>query len=54
MLRSKLSDYRDAYNVVKGEIIVKRNYNANKTNKKLIFKNNASIRSCISKINNIH
>ena len=42
MLRSKLSDYRDAYNVVKGEITVKRNYNANKTNKKLIFKNNAS------------
>ena len=51
MLRSDLCDYSDVYIVVKGEITVKGNDNANKRNRKLIFKNNAPFRSCISKIN---
>ena len=51
MLRSYLCAYRDAYNVVKGKIGVGTN-NISARNKKLIFKNNAPFRSCISKINN--
>ena len=54
MLRSDLSDYSDAYIVVKGtedllDDAANENYNAEK---KVAFKNNAPFRSCISKINN--
>ena len=52
MLRSDLCDYSDAYIVAKGIISVTGTNNANRRNKKLIFKNNASFRSCITKINN--
>ena len=52
MPRSDLCDYSDAYIVVKRKITVKGYDNANRRNKKLTFKNNASFRSCISKINN--
>ena len=51
MLRSNLCDYSDAYIVVTGEISVKVTNNTNRKNKKLIFKNIAPFRSCISKIN---
>ena len=40
------------YIVVKGTIIVEGDNDDKTRNKKLIFKNNASFRSCISKINN--
>ena len=53
MLRSKLWDYSDAYVVVKRIISVTGTNNANIRNKRLIFKNNAPFRSCITKINNI-
>ena len=52
MLRSDLCDYCDAYIVVKRRIIIEGNSNANQRNQNLSFKNNASFRSCISKINN--
>ena len=53
MLRSDLCDYSDPYIFIKGAITVKGDNDAKKRNKKLIFKNNAPFRSCISKINNI-
>ena len=52
MVRSDLCDYSDAYIVAKGRITVRDNNANNRENKKLTFKNNASFRSCISKINN--
>ena len=52
MLRSNLCDYSNAYIVVKGRVSVKGTINVNRRNKKLTFKNNASFRSCIAKINN--
>ena len=52
MLRSNLCDYNDAYIVVKGAVTIKITNNESKINKKLVFKNNASFKSCISKINN--
>ena len=52
MLRSNLFDYSDAYIVVKGRISVWGINDANKRNKKLTFKNNASFRLCILKISN--
>ena len=52
MLRSNLFDYSDAYIVVKGRISVWGTNDANKRNKKLTFKNNASFRLCILKISN--
>ena len=52
MLRSDLCDYNDAYIVVKGAVTIKITNNESKINKKLVFKNNASFKSCISKINN--
>ena len=52
MLRSDLCDYSDAYIVVKGRITVEGDNDDKTRNKKLIFKNNAPVRSCISKINN--
>ena len=51
MLRSDLCDYSDAYIVVK-RIITVTGTNPNPIgNKKLILKNNAPIKSCITKIN---
>ena len=50
--RSDWYDYSDAYIVVKGTIIVTSTNNDKRTNKKLVFKNNALFWSCISKINN--
>ena len=56
MLRSSLCDYSDAYILVKGNITVNDTATAdaaaNNTNKKVIFKNCAPVRNCISKINN--
>ena len=52
MLRSDLCDYSEAYIVVKRRISVTGTNDANRRNKKLIFKNNNPCRSCISKINN--
>ena len=51
MLRSDFYDYSDAYIVVKGRISVPATNPANRKNKKLTFKYNASFRSCISKFN---
>ena len=56
MLKSSLCDYGDAYILVKGTITVNNtaaaDADANKTNKKLIFKNCAPFTNCISEINN--
>ena len=52
MLRSDLSDYSDAYIVLKRTIPVESTNGANKRNKKLTLKNNAAFRSCTSEINN--
>ena len=52
VFRSDLCDYSDAYVVVQGSISVRGTNDANRINKKLIFKNNVPFRSCISKINN--
>ena len=51
MLRSNLRDYSDVYTAVKKRIGVRGTNNANTRNKKITFKNNASFRRCISKIN---
>ena len=53
MLRSDLCDYSDAYIIVKGRITVLGDNDDKIRNRKLIFKNNAPFRTCISKINNI-
>ena len=53
MLRSDLCDYSDAYIVVKGDITLEGDNDANKRNKNLAFKNNAPFINCISKINGI-
>ena len=53
MLKSDLYDYSDAYIVLKGTIdllAVAGNKN-DKAEKEVAFKNNASFRPCISKIN---
>ena len=52
MLRSGLCDYSDAYIVVKERIIAEGDNDDKTRNKNLIFKNNAPIRLCTSKINN--
>ena len=52
ILKSSLCDYSDAYILVKGTITVKNTVAANKTNKKVIFKNCAPFTICISEINN--
>ena len=49
MLISVLCDYSDAYIVVKGKKFVEEDNDDKTRNKKLIFKNNAAFRSCISK-----
>ena len=50
MPRSDLCDYSDAYIVVKRKITVKGYDNANRRNKKLTFKNNASFRYAYQKL----
>ena len=50
MLRSDLSDYSDAYIVVKGNITV-TNPDNTKRNNEVAFENNAPFINCISKIN---
>ena len=52
LLWSDLRDYSNAYIVVKERIIAIGNNDANRSNKKLTFKNNAPFTSCILKINN--
>ena len=52
MLRLDLCDCCDTYIVVKGIICVTRTNGASRRKKKLIFKNNASFRPCITKIKN--
>ena len=52
-LRSDLCDFSDAYIVVEGYITLEGDNNANKGNKNLVFKNNAPIINCISKINDV-
>ena len=54
MFRSDLCDFSDAYIVVKGDITVDGNNNANKRDKNLVFKNNAPFINCITKINGIN
>ena len=56
MLRSDMCDFSDAYTLVKGTIILKKDANRNfndvrKTS--LAFKNNAPFTNCISKINSV-
>ena len=56
MLKSSLCDYSDAYILVKWYIEVNNtaavDADANKTNKKVIFKNCTPFTNCISEINN--
>ena len=52
MLRLDLCDYSGAYIVVKGKITVQEDNDDKAKNKKLIMKNDAPFKSCISKINN--
>ena len=54
MLRSDLCNYSGAYIVVKRTITVEGTSANNRIDKMLAFKNNASYKSYISKINNIH
>ena len=53
MLRSDLSDYSDAYIVVKGAIFIEGRNNKDIRNRFLAFKSNAPFINCISKTNNI-
>ena len=53
MLRSDLCDYSDVYIILKGDITLKGDNDANKRNKNLAFKNNAPFINCISKINGL-
>ena len=53
MLKSDLYDFSDAYIVVKGDITVEGDNDANKRNKNLAFKSNAPFINCISKINGV-
>ena len=50
-LKSYLFDYSDAYTFVERRISVEGNALNDGANKKLVFKNNAVFKSCISKIN---
>ena len=52
MLRSDFCDYSDTYIAVKIRITVRDTNDASRLSKNVIFKNNAPLRSCISKINN--
>ena len=53
MLRSDLCDFSDEYIVVKGDITLEGDNDANRRNKNLIFKNNTQFINCISKINGV-
>ena len=53
VLRSDLCDYSDAYIVMKGDITLEGDNDANKTSKNFAFKNNALFANCISKINGV-
>ena len=53
MLRSNLCDFNDVYIVVKGDITLEGDNDANKRNKNLAFKNNPPSFNCISKINDV-
>ena len=51
--RSDLCDFRDLYIVVKGDIPLEIDNDANKRNENLAFKNNAPFTNCISKTNGV-
>ena len=53
MLTSDLFDHSDPYIVVKRDITLEGDNNANKRNKNLEFKNNAPFTNCISKISGV-
>ena len=53
MLRSDLCDFSDAHIVVKGDITLEVDNDANKRDRNLTFKNNSPFINCISKINGI-
>ena len=53
MLRSDLCHFNDGNIVVKGDITLEGDNDANKRNKNLAFKNNAPFINCISKINGV-
>ena len=53
MPRSDLCDFSDVFIVVKGDITLEADNDANKRNENLAFKNNASFINCISKINGV-
>ena len=53
MLRSDLCDFNDAYIVVKRNINLEGDNDANERNKNLAFKNNAPFINCILKINGV-
>ena len=53
VLRSDLCDFIDAYIVVKADITLEGDDDANKKNKNLAFKSNAPFINCISKINGV-
>ena len=53
ILRWDLCDFSGTWIVVKGDITVEGNNNANKRNKNLLFKNNVPFIKCITKINGI-
>ena len=52
LLRSDLCDYSDSFIVVKGTISITGINDNNKRNKEITFKNNAPLKSSITKINN--
>ena len=52
-LRSDLCDFSDAYIIVKRDITLEGDNDANKQNKDLAFKNNAPFINCISKITGV-
>ena len=53
MPRSDLCGFSDPYIVVKGDITLEADNDANKRNENLAFKNNAPFINCISKINGV-
>ena len=53
MLRSDLCSFNDEYIVLKVDIILEGDNNANKQNKNLAFENNAPFINCISKIDRV-
>ena len=53
MLRSDLCEFSDAHIVVNRDISLEVDDDANKHDRNLVFKNNASFINCIAKINGI-